>query len=209
MKPYVIGLTGVSGSGKTAFLRRLVEEFPSEKICLISQDHYYHPREEQKIDEEGVTNFDTPEAIDHEMLIRDVSRLKAGEEVLKQEYTFNNPDKKPRMLTFRPAPLVIIEGIFVLHYAGLQPYIDLKIFIDTKSHLALKRRIIRDQVERGYDLEDVLYRFERHVMPSYERFVRPSKSEADIIIPNHKHFNQALQVIKGFLHYRLDQDGHT
>jgi len=205
MEPYVIGLTGVSGSGKTAFLNKLLEEFPEDKICLVSQDHYYHPREEQESDEEGVINFDTPQAIDHTSLVRDVEQLKEGKVVQKQEYTFNNPGKVPRMLCFNPAPLVIIEGIFVLYFPKLLPLIDLKVFIDTKSHLALKRRIIRDQVERGYDLDDVLYRFERHVMPSYEKFVRPSKAEADLVIPNHRHFNRALEVIKGFLHYRLDQ----
>lgn len=205
MKPYIIGLTGVSGSGKTAFINHLIKEFPKEKICLVSQDHYYHPREMQKTDEEGVTNFDTPEAIDHSSLVTDIELLKQGKAVKKKEYTFNNPNAAPGVLTFHPAPLVIIEGIFVLHYPALQKFIDLKIFIDTKSHLALKRRIIRDQVERGYDLEDVLYRFERHVMPSYERYVRPSKAEADIVIPNHHHFHRALEVIKGFLHHRLDK----
>ena len=203
MKPYVIGLTGVSGSGKTAFLHRLMDEFPEGRICLVSQDHYYHPREVQKADEEGVVNFDTPEAIDHVALVKDIRKLKSGETIKKREYTFNNPDLIPGELTFKPSPLVIIEGIFVLHYPDLQPLIDLKIFIDTKSHLALKRRIIRDQVERGYDLEDVLYRFEHHVMPSYEEYVRPSKAEADLVIPNHKHFHRALEVLKGFLHYHL------
>ncbi len=193
MKPYIIGLTGVSGSGKTAFINHLIKEFPAEKICLVSQDHYYHPREIQQTDEEGVTNFDTPEAIDHVSLVADIEQLKEGKSVTKKEYTFNNPNVVPDTLTFSPAPLVIIEGIFVLHYPALQKFIDLKIFIDTKSHLALKRRIIRDQVERGYDLEDVLYRFERHVMPSYERYVKPSKAEADIVIPNHRHFQQALE----------------
>jgi uridine kinase len=204
VKSFVIGLTGVSGSGKTAFLTKLLLEFPSDKICLISQDHYYHPRENQASDNEGVTNFDTPGAIDHESLIRDIKQIKDGVPVSKQEYTYNNPGVQPGMLHFKPAPLIIVEGIFVLHFPALQELIDLKIFIDTKSHLALKRRIIRDQVERGYDLEDVLYRFENHVMPSYEQYVKPSKAEADIIIPNHRHFNQALEVIKGFLHYRLD-----
>lgn len=205
MKPYVIGITGVSGSGKTAFLDRLLQEFPNDKICLISQDHYYHPRENQQADSSGIINFDTPEAIDSASMVADITRLKSGETIEKREYTYNNPEKKPTMLRFEPAPLLIIEGIFVLHFPELQKLIDLKIFIDTRSHLALKRRIIRDQVERGYDLEDVLYRFEYHVMPSYDKYVKPSKEEADIVIPNHRNFHHALEVFKGFLHYRLDQ----
>jgi uridine kinase len=201
----VIGITGVSGSGKTAFLDRLLQEFPHDKICLISQDHYYFPRETQQADISGIINFDTPGAIDSAAMEADIIRIKSGEVVEKQEYTYNNPEKKPGILRFEPAPLLIVEGIFVLHFPELKSLIDLKIFIDTRSHLALKRRIIRDQVERGYDLEDVLYRFENHVMPSYDKYVKPSKEEADIIIPNHRNFHNALEVFKGFLHNRLDR----
>lgn len=205
MKPFFIGLTGGSGSGKTAFINALVREFGEQNICVVSQDHYYFPIEQQKLDENGVVNFDEPETIDRLTFEKDMRRLKSGERVERLEYTFNNENKNPELIIFAPAPVVVLEGLFVLYYEELQDLIDLRLFIDTPSHLALKRRIFRDQIERGYDLEDVLYRFEYHVMPAYEKYLRPSKETADLVIPNRSHFNNALRVIQGFLHYQLDK----
>ena len=103
------------------------------------------------------------------------------------------------MLTFAPAPVVVVEGIFVLYYPELAALLDLKIFIDAKDHIKLKRRIIRDKVERGYDLDDVLYRYENHVMPTYEKYIKPFKSEADLIIPNNLNFDRAMDVLRTYL----------
>lgn len=205
MTPYLIGITGGSASGKTSFLNELMGSFNSEDICLISQDHYYIPREKQQKDEEGVVNFDLPESIDRDSFHGDIKRIKAGEVITKQEYTFNNPNVEPEMLTFQPAPIVIIEGLFVLHFEEIKNLLDLKLFVDAQSHVALKRRIIRDKVERGYDLDDVLYRFEKHVMPAFERYLRPNRKDADIIIPNDVHFGQALTVVQGFIRWKLAQ----
>ncbi len=103
------------------------------------------------------------------------------------------------MLTFSSAPVVVVEGIFVLYYPELTDLLDLKIFIDAKDHIKLKRRIIRDKIERGYDLDDVLYRYEMHVMPTYEKYIAPFKNEADLIVPNNSSFDMALDVIRTYL----------
>ena len=103
------------------------------------------------------------------------------------------------MLTFHPAPVIVVEGIFVLYYPELSDLLDLKIFIDAKDHIKLKRRIIRDKVERGYDLDDVLYRYEMHVMPTYEKYIKPFKNDADLIIPNNLNFDKGLEVIRTYL----------
>ncbi len=203
MKPYLIGITGGSASGKTAFLNELMEGM-GDKVCLVSQDHYYKPREEQQHDEEGVINFDIPESIDRRKFHHDVLHLKQGRKVEKQEYTFNNPRVTPKMLVFHPAPIVVIEGLFVLYFEEIKELLDLKLFVDTDSHLALKRRIIRDKEERGYDLEDVLYRFEKHVMPAYEQYLRPTRGEADLIIPNNRHYHNASLVLRGFLRSKVE-----
>ncbi|RIW18529.1 uridine-cytidine kinase [Algoriphagus lacus] len=198
-KPFIVGITGGSASGKTLFLERLLSSFDPGEVCLISQDNYYKPRHMQPVDAQGIHNFDTPHSIDFEQYAADIRKIQDGETVLREEYTFNNSSKKPKMLTFASAPVVVVEGIFVLYYPELAELLDLKIFIDAKDHIKLKRRIIRDKVERGYDLDDVLYRYEMHVMPTYEKYIKPFKNEADLIVPNNSNFDRALDVIRTYL----------
>ena len=202
-KPFTIGITGGSGSGKTFFLQGLSNEFKPEEICLISQDHYYHPREKQLIDTNGVKNFDVPEAIDRASLKSDLASLKAGNNIIKKEYTFNNPNVEPRLLEFKTAPILVVEGLFVQYFPEIEKELDLKVFIEAKDYVKLGRRIKRDQVERGYDVDDVLYRYQNHVMPVYEQLIEPLKHNADIIIPNNSHFDRALAVLIGYLKTKI------
>jgi uridine kinase len=180
-------------------LEHLLRSFSPEELCLISQDNYYKPKHLQPVDEQGIANFDTPHSIDFEQYAQDIRIIQGGGTVIREEYTFNNATKKPKMLTFAPAPVVVVEGIFVLYYPELAALLDLKIFIDAKDHIKLKRRIIRDKVERGYDLDDVLYRYENHVMPTYEKYIKPFKNEADLIIPNNLNFDRAMDVLRSYL----------
>ncbi len=197
--PYLVGITGGSASGKTTFLNRLVSAFPADQICLVSQDNYYHPRDRQILDDQGVHNFDLPASIDAAAYAADVLALSQGREVRRQEYTFNNAAATPQELVFRPAPIVVVEGIFVFHFAEIARLLDLKVYIDAQEHVKLHRRIIRDRDERGYDLADVLYRYTHHVAPTYEKFIAPYKHDADVVIPNNQHFDKGLEVLVGFL----------
>jgi len=203
MKPFTIGITGGSGSGKTFFLQGLSAHFKSTEICLISQDNYYKPRDQQPIDENGVKNFDLPGSIDRENFLQDLLKLKAGQDVIKREYTFNNPAADPKHLEFKTAPILVVEGLFVQYFEEIAKELDLKIFIEAKDHVKLGRRIKRDQVERGYDIDDVLYRYQYHVMPIYESLIEPLKHYADLVVPNNSNFDRALDVLKGYLETRL------
>ena len=203
--PYIIGITGGSGSGKTRFLNGLLNKFEKQEVCLVSQDNYYKPRNEQPVDQKGVKNFDLPESIDFKAYKNDILTLKKGNSVERKEYTFNNPDTPPKLIRLESAPVIIVEGIFVLYFREIAELLDLKLFIDAKDHIKLKRRIIRDDKERGYDLEDVLYRYEYHVMPTYEKYIEPYQGEADIIIPNHIDFQEALNVLETFVRAKISQ----
>ncbi|HRE67386.1 MAG TPA: uridine kinase [Cyclobacteriaceae bacterium] len=202
-KPFTIGITGGSGSGKTYFLQGLSACFGAHEICLISQDNYYKPRDQQPIDENGVKNFDLPVSIDREAFRHDLLILKSGQNVVKQEYTFNNPLAETRMLEFKSAPILVVEGLFVQYFEEISNELDLRIFIEAKDHVKLGRRIKRDQVERGYDIDDVLYRYQYHVMPVYEQLIEPLKHSADLVIPNNSKFERALDVLVSFLKSRL------
>jgi uridine kinase len=202
-KPFIVGITGGSASGKTSFLKDLVSSFSTEELCLISQDNYYRPREEQPTDENGVHNFDLPESINAQEYARDIQKLRNGETVYRSEYTYNNPEVIPKTLVFKPAPIIVVEGIFVFYFADIANLLDLKIYIDAKEHIKLKRRIHRDQIERGYDLADVLYRYEKHVSPTYERYIEPFKNEADIIIPNNSNYQKPLEMVVAYLQKKI------
>jgi uridine kinase len=198
-KPFLVGITGGSASGKTLFIKQLLESLPTEQICLLSQDNYYRERHLQPKDVKGVSNFDLPESLDLDAFARDVARLHAGESITLKEYTYNNPKAIPKMLEFKPAPVMVVEGIFVFYREDIRNQFDLKIFIDAEEHIKLSRRIRRDGQERGYDMDDVLYRYEHHVAPTYDRYIRPFKSEADIIIPNNHSFDKALAMLVDYL----------
>ncbi len=204
-KPYLIGITGGSGSGKTSFIRNLRKAFTQDELCIISQDDFYRPREEQETDEKGVKNFDLPRSIDKKAFIADVKNLMAGKVVTRPEYTFNNENKHPKMLTFKPAPIVLVEGIFVFHFKKIKKLLDLKVFLHAKENLKVIRRIKRDKVERNYPVEDVLYRYEKHVLPTFERYIQPYKDEADLVVNNNRDFYVGLEVLKGFIHQKLNE----
>lgn len=198
-KPYVVGITGGSASGKTRFIHELLRAFDTKDICLVSQDHYYRDREKQPKDEQGVENFDLPESIDHLAFQNDIRQLINGSQVRRKEYTFNNSAKTASILTFQPAPIIVAEGLFAFYKRENLNLYDLKIFIEASEPIKMVRRIVRDKNERGYDLDDVLYRYEKHVYPTYEKYIKPFQSEADLIIPNHSSFEKALNVVVSHL----------
>jgi len=198
-KPFTVGITGGSGSGKTFFLQGLSSRFKPEEICLISQDHYYKAMDEQPVDPNGVINFDLPVTIDKHAFHDDLVKLKNGKTVEKLEYTFNNPKVVPRTLTFQPAPIIVVEGLFIQYFEEIEKELDLKIFIDAKEHIMLGRRLKRDLTERGYDIDETLYRYQFHVMPIYESLIGPLKQNSDIVVPNNGHVDRALDVVCGFL----------
>ena len=201
--PYIIGITGGSGSGKTRFLNRLLNQFTASEVCLVSQDNYYRNRDEQPVDEKGIKNFDLPESIDFAEFKKDIIALKEGNSVSRPEYTFNNPKATPKQIELHPAPVLVVEGIFVLHDQEIAKVLDLKVFIEAHDYIKLKRRIIRDDKERGYDLDDVLYRYEHHVMPTYDKYIKPYKKDANIIVPNHTDFSEAMAVLSSFIQSKI------
>ncbi len=200
---YLIGIAGGSGSGKTTFIEKLREKFATTDLCIISQDNYYKKREEQVTDAMGVKNFDLPSSVDLHDYYLDIQRLKEGESVERLEYTFNNPDAKTRLIVTHSAPVIVAEGIFVYSTKELLSLYDLKILIDATDDKKIIRRIKRDRLERNYPLEDVLYRYENHVVPAYNQYIAPFKKEVDIIINNNESFDAGLEILAAFIQFKL------
>jgi uridine kinase len=193
-KPYILGIAGGSGSGKTFFLKCFLEHFSADEVCLVSQDDYYFPVAHNMTKEENMYyNFDLPSTIDHDHFEADIESLMNGQTIVKKEYTFNNADAVPKMLEIKPAPILIVEGLFILHFKKISEKLDLKIFIEADDDIALQRRLKRDLIERGYSHDDVMYRWINHVGPAYNEFLLPYKNECDKIIVNNT--NKAEDII--------------
>ncbi len=200
---YIIGISGGSGSGKTSFVKAISASFDKSAITLISQDDYYKPRTEQKKDKNGVLNFDLPKSIFQKQFVNDIKKLINGETVVREEYAFNNELAETKQLTFEPAPIIIVEGLFVFHNKKISELMDLKVLIQAKTSDKIIRRILRDQTERNYPLDDVLYRYKHHVMPAYEKYIGPYQNDVDVIINNNINFEKGLEVMKSFIKIKL------
>lgn len=202
-KPYIVGIAGGSASGKTTFINRLKQFYKPEQICIISQDHYYKALSEQTVDQNGNVNFDLPEGIDFKRLTKDIRKLKSGKVAEIVEYTFNNPNKFPQTIRFNPAPIIIIEGLFIYTDVQLSKIFDLRLFIDADMDIMLDRRLKRDTEERAYSREQILYQWDFHVKPSYEKYLLPYKDEVDLVVVNNKSFDKGLNVLKDHLDKHL------
>jgi len=202
-KPYVIGIAGSSGSGKTFFLNCFLKHFKSREVTLISQDDYYIPANTKTQEENRLYNFDVPESIDRKAFYTDILDLFEGRTIHKEEYTFNNPALKPKMLEIQPAPILIVEGLFIFHYEEVNNLLDYRIFLDADEDIALERRLKRDLEERGYDRDDVLYKWVNHVVPSYTEFLLPYRERCDQIIVNNLNDPEPIWAITDDISLRL------
>ncbi len=179
----IVGLTGMSGSGKTYVLNQIKEQMGS-MVSVLSIDNYYKKIEEQEKDINGVENFDLPSAIDHLKLIKDILHLKNGNTLVFPIYQFNNPTKGVEYMNLEPKPLLIVEGIFACYYPELNELVDYSVFIDAEINLTYKRRIQRDITDRNLTVEMVAYQWNNHVLPSYEKYILPFKSKVDFVFVN-------------------------
>lgn len=207
-KPYVIGIAGSSGSGKTFFLKSFLNHFKDSDITLISQDDYYIPANTKTQEENRLYNFDLPTSIDRDAFYKDIKDLFDGKTIYKEEYTFNNPNIKPKMLEIIPAPILIVEGLFIFHYEEVNNLLDYRIFLDANEDVALERRLKRDLLERGYDHDDVMYKWINHVVPSYNTYLLPYKQITDKVIINNTDdpevINSATNLISQDLRQKLN-----
>ncbi|GAA4212667.1 uridine kinase [Pedobacter jeongneungensis] len=183
-KPFIIGIAGGSGSGKTFFLNCFLHHFKQDEVTLVSQDDYYIPAGDMTQEENKLYNFDLPSTIDSEQFLRDIKQLMSGEVVYKKEYNFNNPLAVVKILEIKSAPIIIVEGLFILHFKEIAALLNHTIFVDADEQVALDRRIKRDGLERGYPEEDVLYKWHNHVVPAYKEYLLPYREQCNKVVMN-------------------------
>lgn len=181
-KTYIIGVAGGSGSGKTTVARNVLEGVGPENVTYIQQDSYYYDLSHLPFDVRNKLNFDHPDAIDNNLLIEHLEKLKRGEPIEKPVYDFKTHTRRivPEFVSARK--VILVEGILILAHEKLRNMMDVKIFVDTASDLRILRRIKRDVLERGRTIESVMEQYLTTIRPMHEQFVAPSKKYADIVI---------------------------
>ncbi len=196
-----IGVTGGSGSGKTCLVRDLCQMFDAEKISVLSQDDYYRERDLQEKDAQGYENFDQPNSLNLATFARDLSSLKDGKQVKVREYLYNKSKNEHdgHIRILEPAPILLVEGLFIHGETSIREQLDYLIFVEVAGHLRLLRRIKRDQAERNYSLQNIMHRYQHHVIPSYLQHVEPARDLADVVINNNHSYQRGLEVLQGFV----------
>ncbi|MAU76218.1 MAG: uridine kinase [Crocinitomicaceae bacterium] len=187
----IVALTGGSGSGKSTVLNGLREHFSGE-VTILSLDDYYRPKNELPKDDQGETNFDVPEVINYDDLLRDMRSLMSGNIVELDTYTYNKSAMSSERIQIKPAPWLILEGIFTLYHKEVREMVDIKAFIDASVATRLERRKHRDHTVRGYAPDEIQYQWDNHVRPSELKFIDPWKSKCDIVIDNENNWKRGL-----------------
>ncbi len=194
MKPYIIGIAGGSGSGKSTFAQRLKQAFPND-ISLISCDNYYLPHDELELSERALLNYDAPEALEFDLMVRHLEELKSGKTALCPVYDFTKHTRSDRVTEIEPRPIILIDGILIFHDPALRECMDLKIYVETDADERILRRARRDIMERGRDLDSVINQYLSTVKPMHNAYVKPSKVYADVILTGGKN-EQAFLLVK-------------
>ena len=199
----IIGISGGTGSGKTTVANRILESVRASEVVFIQQDSYYRNIEDLPLDIREVANFDHPDALDNELLINHVRRLKSGEPIELPLYDFKTNSRLNETRTVESKPIVIVEGILIFAEPRLLEQMDIKVFVDTPDDIRFIRRLRRDLAERGRTLESVIEQYIGTVRPMHMQFVEPSKRHADVIIPEGGHNLVSIDLLSLKIRERL------
>ena len=179
----LLGVAGGSGSGKSTVVEEILRNLHPLPVSVIHHDAYYRDLAHHPLQERIEVNFDHPEALETELLVEHLKRLRAGEVVEIPVYDFSTHTRTDRVQRVEATGVIIVDGILVLAESRLRDLLDIKVFVDTDPDIRLIRRLRRDMRERGRSLESVLEQYEKTVRPMHLAFVEGSRAYADIIIP--------------------------
>lgn len=178
----ILGVAGGSGSGKSTVVRELVRSLGDDVASVIRHDWYYRDLVHLPFEERAAVNFDHPDSLETEMLVRHLRELLAGDAIHAPTYDFSSHTRGERTVTVKPTPVIVLDGILVLAHAELREVMELAVFVDTEPDVRLIRRMRRDTEKRGRTAESVVEQYEKTVRPMHLEFVEPSRRYADLTI---------------------------
>ncbi|MFQ3307260.1 MAG: uridine kinase [Candidatus Midichloriaceae bacterium] len=196
MKNIIIGVAGPSGSGKTLFSELIINEFKNTEVLILRADMYYKDSSHLPYEKRLVQNYDHPDAVDNDLLVDHIKKLKDNQPIESPIYDFTIHVRKKETTTINPCPIIILEGILLFANDDILKELDIKIFVDTPLDICLSRKIYRDSIERGRNLESVIAQYTNFVRPMYFKFIEPSKKHADLIVPRGGKNKMAVQIIQ-------------
>jgi uridine kinase len=198
----VIGICGGTGSGKTTVARSILDKVSAKDVVFIQQDSYYRNLKDLPRDYRQLANFDHPDALDNDLLVHHIRKLKAGEAVELPIYDFKTHTRLHDTLKIEPQPIVIVEGILIFADPRILEQLDIKVFVDTPDDIRFIRRLRRDLDERGRTVDSVIEQYLATVRPMHMQFVESSKRHADVI-PEGGHNLVSIDLISGKIRERL------
>lgn len=202
MNRLVIGIAGGTGSGKTTVARKLYQAFGKNAV-ILSHDYYYKANEGMSLEERARLNYDHPNSLDTQLLVKHVTMLKNGKAIDHPTYNFSTHSRNEKWEHMEPAQIIIVEGILLFENKQLCDICDIKLFVDTDADVRFIRRLRRDVNKRGRTMESVIKQYMSTVKPMHEMFVEPSKRKADIIIPEGGHNAIAVSTIIDAINKKL------
>jgi uridine kinase len=193
--PLVIGVAGGSGSGKTTVVRRIIESIGDDQVTILEHDRYYRDRNDLRLEERAALNYDHPDSLETDLLVRHLQDLRAGQAVQVPDYDFARYARRADTVAALPRKAIIVEGILIFVDAALRGLMDVKVFVDADADTRFIRRLQRDIAERGRTVPSVIEQYLGTVKPMHLEFVEPSKRYADIIIPVGGHNTVAIDML--------------
>lgn len=204
MNPFIVGIAGGSGSGKSTVARHVAQALRAESVAFIDMDAYYVNFAHLTLDERRKVNWDHPDAFDWPLFVSHLERLAGGESIDKPVYDFVTHSRRKDTVVVPPASVVVVDGILLFADSRIRELCDVKIFVDADADLRLIRRIRRDTTKRGRPLDEIIDQYLTTVHPMHLEFVEPTKRYADVILPRGGHNEIAVDMIVSNIRRRLD-----
>lgn len=204
--PLILGIAGGTGSGKTTLARAIADALGEDKMAIIKHDSYYRDKSKISLKDRMNINFDHPDALETDLLIRHLMELIAGRQVTIPCYDYSTHTRKKERVVVSPTKTIIVEGILVLEEKRLRDLMDIMIYIEGDDDIRFIRRLNRDINERGRILESVIDQYLSTVKPMHEEFVKTSRQYADIIIPDGKNEAKVDMIVSTIRNHIEDRE---